>query len=187
MESNGIPLAALDAALPQIPAVLGNDDTAYQVIVTNTMGGATSAVAKVTVQSINIWGRNTDGQRNILDSVTNPVCIAAGGFHSLALNADGTVAAWGKNWDGQTGVPAAAANVVAIAAGGNHSLALEADGSVLAWGRNWDGQTNVPPGATNAVGHRCRLGSQSRPEGGRNRGGLGQRCCTAKPTCPPWP
>ena len=40
--SNGIPLVAPDAALPQIPAVPGNDDAAYQVIVTNTLGGATS-------------------------------------------------------------------------------------------------------------------------------------------------
>ena len=37
--SNGIPIVALNAALPQIPAVLGNDDVAYQVIVTNTLGG----------------------------------------------------------------------------------------------------------------------------------------------------
>jgi Regulator of chromosome condensation (RCC1) repeat len=56
-------------------------------------------------QNVIAWGRNTDGQRNIPVSVTNPVCIAAGGFHSLALNADGTMAAWGKNRDGQTNVP----------------------------------------------------------------------------------
>jgi len=102
-------------------------------------------------QDVIAWGRNTDGQCNIMASVTNPVCIAAGGFHSLALNADGTVAAWGKNWDGQTNVPTAATNVVAIAAGGNHSLALQGDGSVLAWGRGWDGQTDVPAAATNVV------------------------------------
>ena len=90
--SNGIPLVAPDAALPQIPAVPGNDDAAYQVTVTNTLGGATSTVARVAVRSINLWGRNTDGQCNIPDSVTNPMCIAAGGFHSLAL--DGT-------WDGR--------------------------------------------------------------------------------------
>ena len=102
-------------------------------------------------QNVIAWGRNTDGQRNIPVSVTNPVCIAAGGFHSLALNADGTMAAWGKNRDGQTNVPPAGLNVVAIAAGGNHSLALQRDGSLLAWGRDWDGQTEVPPAATNLV------------------------------------
>ena len=149
--SNGIPLVAPDAALPQIPAVPGNDDAAYQVTVTNTLGGATSTVARVAVRSINLWGRNTEGQCNIPDSVTNPMCIAAGGFHSLALDGSGAVAAWGKNWDGQASVPTAATNAVAIAGGGSHSLALKEDGSVLAWGRNWDGQTNVPVAATNAV------------------------------------
>jgi alpha-tubulin suppressor-like RCC1 family protein len=149
--SNGIPIGALNTALPQIPAVLGNDDAAYQVIVTNSLGAATSAVARVTVQSIKLWGRNTDGQCNIPDSVTNPVCIAAGGFHSLALNGDGTMTAWGKNWDGQMTLPAAVTNAVAVAAGWAHSLALKADGSVLAWGCDWDGQTDVPTTATNVV------------------------------------
>ena len=91
-------------------------------------------------------------------SVTNPVCIAAGGFHSLALNADGTVAAWGKNWDGQTNVPTAATNVVAVAAGGNHSLALKGDGSVLGLGPRLGWADRCAP-----CGHQC----------GCHRGGLG--------------
>src|ERR1039458_4370632 len=114
-------------------------------------GWASSALAMALMsatigrsQNVIAWGRNIDGQCNIPDSGTNPVCIAAWGFHSLALNMDGTVAAWGKSWDGQTDVLTTATNVVAIAVGGNHSLALNGDGSVLAWGRDWDGQTDVP-------------------------------------------
>ena len=77
--------------------------------------------------------------------------LAAGGSHSLALMADGSVWAWGNNNHGQLGngktplknsLPTRILNsgVVAIAAGSHHSLALKADGSVWAWGRNNGGQ-----------------------------------------------
>ena len=102
-------------------------------------------------QNVIAWGDDLDGQCNVSPAVDNPRAIAAGRFHGLALNADGTVAAWGRNRDGQTNVPASATNVVAVAAGGDHSLALRNDGSVIAWGRDWDGQTDVPPMATNVV------------------------------------
>jgi len=72
------------------------------------------------------------------------VAIAAGGYHSLALRADGTVVGWGDNTYGQRDPPASATNVVAVAAGEAHSLALRADGTVLGWGWNQYGQTNVP-------------------------------------------
>ena len=50
--------------------------------------------------------------------------IAAGGRHSLALRADGTVTAWGNNTYGQATVPPDLAGVTAIAAGQYHSLAI---------------------------------------------------------------
>ena len=149
--SNGIPLTAADAALPRIPSSLGSDGAAYQVIVTNSLGQVSSTIARVTVSVVHAWGRNTVGQCNLPNSVTNPVSTSAGGFHALALNANGAVTGWGRNRDGQTQVPSNATNVVAIAAGGNHSLALGRDGTVIAWGRNWDGQANVPAAATNVV------------------------------------
>ena len=76
--------------------------------------------------------------------------VAAGGFHSVALRADGTVAAWGMNDYGQLGdgttlrrvAPVNVAGldgVVAIAAGNIHTLALKADGTVWSWGYNGDG------------------------------------------------
>ena len=61
--------------------------------------------------------------------LTNVVAIAGGGFHSLALQANGTVVAWGDNTYGQTNVPADLTNVVAVAGGYSHSMALENDGS----------------------------------------------------------
>jgi alpha-tubulin suppressor-like RCC1 family protein len=81
------------------------------------------------------------------------VAIAAGGFHSLALCSDGTLAAWGRNVSGEVGdghqvnrkIPVevnreagdsalAGKTVKAIAAGIYHSLALCSDGTLAAWG-----------------------------------------------------
>lgn len=81
----------------------------------------------------------------------SPVAIAAGGQHSLALRADGTIIGWGASSDGQISIPATATDVVAVAAGAYHSLALRADGAVVGWGSNGAGETNVPPNATNVV------------------------------------
>ncbi len=77
--------------------------------------------------------------------------VAAGAFHCLALQADGTVTAWGYNASGQTAVPTGLTNVVAVAAGTGHSLALRDDGTVVGWGDNTYAQINVPQGLTNAV------------------------------------
>jgi len=81
------------------------------------------------------------------------IAVAAGGYHTLALNYDGQVWAWGSNYSGQLGDPnftgwssstarlvPGLRDVVAIAAGSSHSLALTADGEVWAWGDNYYGQ-----------------------------------------------
>ncbi len=77
--------------------------------------------------------------------------IAAGGYHSLALKADGTVVGWGSNEYGQTSIPPDATNIVALAAGMSHSLALNSDRQILAWGGNEYGQTNAPADMTNGI------------------------------------
>lgn len=118
------------------------------------------------------WGSNVNGQLGH-GSTTNssvPVAVTASGVlagktivatangsaHSLALCADGTLAAWGANSNGQLGdntlvqrsSPVSVSTsgvlsgktVVAIAAGYAHSLALCSDGTVAAWGANFNGQ-----------------------------------------------
>src|SRR5204863_429007 len=71
------------------------------------------------------WGLNGDGQTTVPAGLNDVVAVAAGGNHSLALRADGTVRAWGSNSFGQATVPAGLSNVVAVAAGYNLSLALK--------------------------------------------------------------
>ena len=41
------------------------------------------------------WGDNDSGQTNVPSGLSNVVAIAAGGYHSLALTAEGRVVAWG--------------------------------------------------------------------------------------------
>ena len=99
------------------------------------------------------------GQCLIPAGLTNAVAVAGGNYHSLTLQADGTVVAWGAGTFstgalpqyGQSIVPDGLNNVVAIAAGTYHSLALQADGSVVAWGSDTYGQSSVPADLTNVV------------------------------------
>jgi alpha-tubulin suppressor-like RCC1 family protein len=139
----------------------------YRAAFTNLAGTATSAPATLTVAtnhySAVAWGDNlyrqlgngtAIGMSTLPVSVSNlkfVTAIAAGGRHSLALLANGSVVAWGNNEFGQLGdgtqatrsVPVAVAGlsgVTAVAAGANHSLALMSNGTVMAWGSNEFGQ-----------------------------------------------
>jgi alpha-tubulin suppressor-like RCC1 family protein len=109
-------------------------------------------------------GENTTTNSNVPVAVTSSgvlsgktiLSISAGNSHSLALCADGTVAAWGYNFYGQLGngsnanssVPVAETQsgvlvgktVVAVSTGFSHSLALCSDGTVASWGYNLYGQ-----------------------------------------------
>ncbi len=134
-----------------LSATTGEDSGSYSLVVSNAHGCVTGLVAQISVSPILAWGDNSAGQLDVPIGTTDVVAIAAGGDHSLALRANGTVVAWGDNSSGQSDVPQSADNIVAIAAGESHSLALRADGSVVAWGDNSCGQTNVPSSATNVV------------------------------------
>jgi hypothetical protein len=73
------------------------------------------------------------------------MAICGGGYHSLALQADGTVVAWGDNSRGQCNVPPRT-KFLAIAAGTWHSLGIRLDGTLVAWGWNDQKQCDVPAG-----------------------------------------
>ena len=91
--------------------------------------------------------------------------MSAGGGHSLAITADGSVWGWGA-W-GRLGhgdhqnqllpkkVDAfAGRRVVAVSAGGGHSLAITADGAVWSWGA----------GGLSRLGHGEDLSNQLLPK-----------------------
>ena len=105
------------------------------------------------------WGNNGDGQLgtgsidnsyNIpyeLSGTTGTRVVAAGAYHTLVVNADGSVSAFGNNEYDQLGLgtgtesdhPAPTlvsglSNVSALAAGDQSSVALTTDGKVWTWG-----------------------------------------------------
>lgn len=107
------------------------------------------------------WGDNRSGQlgdgRNYLQTATpvqvqglsRVIAIDAGDYHSVALEADGTLWAWGHNSFGEVGdgttthrsTPVRVlSGVSSMAAGSMHTLARKKDGTVWAWGHNDYGQ-----------------------------------------------
>jgi alpha-tubulin suppressor-like RCC1 family protein len=75
--------------------------------------------------------------------------VAAGGYHSLFVTADGQLRSMGENWAGQLGTGTfanqsapvtIATGVTAVAAREYHSLFITADAKLWAVGRNRDGQ-----------------------------------------------
>jgi alpha-tubulin suppressor-like RCC1 family protein len=150
--------------LPPHGRARGGVGVALALLVVALLGGSASAAAAATTDyGVVAWGQNTyrqlgDGSARSLSAAPVPVsglatvtAIAAGGHHSLALLADGSVRAWGSNANGQLGngsevtpsVPVAVkglTGVQSVAAGASHSLALLSNGTVMAWGDNEDGQ-----------------------------------------------
>jgi alpha-tubulin suppressor-like RCC1 family protein len=140
--------------------------------------GASHTLALCSDGTIAAWGFNYDGELGNGTTVQagapvavstgasvsalagqSVIAVAAGAFHSLALCANGTVAAWGYNYDGELGnnstagslvpVPVntsagvsalAGQTVTAVASGQYHNLALCANGAVAAWGYNSGGE-----------------------------------------------
>jgi alpha-tubulin suppressor-like RCC1 family protein len=121
------------------------------------------------------WGARYNGQTGTGVSSTpqtSPIqvqglpaikAVAAGGYHSLALDENGVVHAWGQNSSGQLGLGAASSthqgtpvqvpglsNIKAIAAGELHSIAMDAAGAIWVWGSNSVSQMGsaARPGAT---------------------------------------
>jgi hypothetical protein len=173
--------AIAQATGPQLTiaeAKAGDNGHRFRAVFTNTAGKTASAPATLTVATSHFsalaWGDNTfaqlgDGQPGGSSDVPVPVAglkfvtaVAAGGRHSLALLADGTVVAWGANGLGQLGdgeteasaVPVAVrglSGVSAISAGASHSLALLKNGTVMAWGDNESGQLGIASNAEDSL------------------------------------
>jgi alpha-tubulin suppressor-like RCC1 family protein len=140
---------------------------------TQVAAGANHSLGLQADGTLYAWGSNTGGQlgnatgTNTANAYPTPTQVAgiytqvaAGGFHSLGLRADGSLYAWGYNQFGQLGnatgtgtlnpttTPTQVAGTYTqVAAGYYHSLGLRADGTLYAWGYNSGGQ--LGDGTTN--------------------------------------
>lgn len=132
------------------------------------------SLALTSTGNVYAWGLNQSGQLGngtfsklnatpgkVLQASGQPlqhiVAIAAGVYHSVALDSSGNVWAWGDDFYGQLGDGRAGNDVdsnfavqvltgaTAISAGGAHTLAV-VHGGVMAWGWNHYGQLGVGPG-----------------------------------------
>jgi alpha-tubulin suppressor-like RCC1 family protein len=131
-------------------------------------GGGAHSLALLSDGSLYAWGDDTSGQLGNagvtgqsntpvpvqFPTTTRVIDLAAGGAHSLALEATGQVWGWGANASGQVGngsttdqgtpvqvsTSTGLSRAVKIAAGSAHSLALTSDGDTFAWGDNTNGQ-----------------------------------------------
>ena len=132
--------------------------------------GALHSLAVTNEGTLLAWGDNSEGQlgngtyqnARLPTQVNGPgagiltdaTLIAAGAYHSLAVQKTDALIAWGKNTEGQLGngevvstnKPVIVNNIgkdykiIAIAAGVSHSIALKSDKTVWTWGDNTIGQ-----------------------------------------------
>ncbi len=141
---------------------------------TAVSGGGFHTCAVLANGTVQCWGRDTgdpDGRGGgqlgnatvdgfasptpvQVTGITTAIAVAAGGFHTCALLANGTVQCWGQNDQGQLGngtldAPTSVAprnptpvtvsgitDAIAVSAGGWHTCALLRNGTVRCWGDN---------------------------------------------------
>lgn len=135
---------------------------------TQISAGSTHTCGLRSGGSVICWGNNYSGQlgngtvTNLIrpgtTSITglNAVEVRAGGSHTCARRADGTLACWGSNSGGQLGNGSrteepttrpfnvsSIADATQLALGSNHTCALRATGEVACWGHNSQGQVGT--------------------------------------------
>ncbi len=185
--NSSIPVKVLKGAYSEGTTYLG-DNSSNKIIAVAL--GERHSIALAEDGTVYSWGRNeygqlgdnTNTQRNapvkvlkgaysegttyLGDNSSNKIiAVALGGYHSIALAADGTMYSWGYNDHGQLGnnsttnssIPVkvlkgaysegttylgdnSSNKIIAVALGKYHSIALATDGTVYSWGSNISGQ-----------------------------------------------
>jgi len=85
--------------------------------------------------------------------------VSAGGYHNVALRANGTLWGWGANRESQLDSEMLATSIYnstnrpvqlgtnenwqSVSAGGSHSMAISSSHALLAWGSDQDGQLGI--------------------------------------------
>lgn len=77
--------------------------------------------------------------------------VAAGHYHTCAVQADGQLRCFGANLDGQCDVPLELGACVAVAAGHFHTCVVQASGQLVCFGANSNGQCDPPPRLSQVV------------------------------------
>src|SRR5437016_381023 len=139
-------------------------------------GGGFHTCARFPDGTLECWGRNDSGQLGDpattsfssvtpvrVTGITTAIAVTAGGFHTCALLADGTLQCWGRNDEGRLGngttanssTPTTVSGITpaAVAPGAEHACAILRDGTVRCWGDNNWGQlgNNSAAGATSTT------------------------------------
>ncbi len=166
-----------DSLLPLHIATIGAADDGQVSLINSVSAGGFHSLALLNSKRVYSWGLNTYGELgdNTTTTRTSPILvkdapgtgylenivqIAAGEYHSLALDSSGYVWAWGRNsatyagavGDGsstQRNLPVKVvhpsgvgylSNIIYIAAGFAFSVAVDKDGYVYCWGQGDSGQ-----------------------------------------------
>jgi hypothetical protein len=148
---NGTAIPGATGTVCGIASAQAADLGSYSVAVSNVRATTVSSNALLGLSWVAGTGNDDFGQVTLSQPTTNLISLAAGGWHTLGLQGDGTVLAWGSDFNGQCDIPTNLGRVVAVAAGEYHSLALREDGTVAAWGADDYGQADVPPGLRDVV------------------------------------
>jgi alpha-tubulin suppressor-like RCC1 family protein len=143
--------------------LLGDNNTPSYFSWSKISSGGLHTVAIRSDGLLFAWGRNTEGQLGVSDTVhrSSPVQIStnttswnsvgAGVSHTIAIRGDGTLWTWGGNKYGQLGdsttvnrsAPTQIGGLTTwttSVAGGNHSSAINSTGQLFLWGNNNSGQ-----------------------------------------------
>lgn len=164
---------SFSAVVSSIDGIEGNRSAVWGLTISAAANGTVqaqrlsisgdSSCALTAAGGVKCWGENSNAQigdgstqrrstpTDVVGLSSGVVAVSAGGTHTCALMAAGSVKCWGVNGllrgDGTTqfrltpaDVVGLGSGVVAVSAGGDHSCALTTSGGVKCWGINDKGQ-----------------------------------------------
>jgi alpha-tubulin suppressor-like RCC1 family protein len=147
---NGTDLPGATNQSLEISNVLPSHAGSYQLLISNSLGTATSAVAAVTVREVLGWTTSSGYPlTNAPGGATNLIMVELGTSTAVALRSDGRPIVWGTIIPSLNNVPASATNVTSVSAGADHILALRSDGMIVGWGAT--SKTQQPAFVSNVV------------------------------------